>query len=71
MKKGHNSSFHAQLLTMGDNPRRVQDIPLRTIGGVVFTRIFYKQIFEQEGNADPTLKPDLFIFLFLTQTNFS
>jgi len=43
---------------MGDNPRRVQDNPLRTVGGVVFTRIFYKQIFEQEGNADPTLKPD-------------
>jgi len=24
---------------MGDNPRRFQDHPLKTVGGVVFTRI--------------------------------
>jgi len=33
------SSLYAQLSTMGDNPRRFQDHPLKTVGGAVFTRI--------------------------------
>jgi len=48
LKKGHNSirkgrinksSLHAQLHTMGDNPKRFQDHPLKTVEGVVLTRI--------------------------------
>ena len=33
-----NSSFHTELHTMGDNPRRFKDHPLKTVGagGVVF-----------------------------------
>ena len=32
-------SLHAQLSAMGDNPRRFQYHPLKTVGGVGFTRI--------------------------------
>ena len=46
LKKGHNSvrkgrihSLHAKLLNIGDNSRRFQDRPLKTVWGVVFTRI--------------------------------
>jgi len=56
LKMGHNSvrkrrikkmQPHAQLRTMGDNPKRFQDHPLKTV--VVFKRIYYmhKQIFEK------------------------
>jgi len=54
LKKGDNSvtkgqikisslheqqSTNEQQSTMGDNPRRFQDHPLKTVGGAVFTRI--------------------------------
>jgi len=36
-----NSSLHTQLHTIGDNPRRIQDLPLNPEGGVVFTKNCY------------------------------
>jgi len=42
-KKWHYtvSKGRLNLCTMGDNPRRFQDNPLKNVGGVVFTRICY------------------------------
>jgi len=43
VRKGRikQSSRNAQLRTMGDNPITFEDNPLKTVGGVVFTRICY------------------------------
>ena len=32
------ASLYTQLRTMADNPRRFQDHPLKTVGGVLFTK---------------------------------
>ena len=41
IKRINRSSMYVHLRTMGDNPRRFQDHPLKTVGGVVFTRNCY------------------------------
>jgi len=49
LDKGHNSVREGQIkrislyvpTTMDDHPRRFQDHPLKTVGGIVFTIICY------------------------------